>query len=162
MSKPMTLVRDRQLGLNAQIDALVMSGDAEALLFASEDVVAECARRYVSAQIISRSRRSVRGREQFAKVREESRAVTASRVRDVVESLAADLREEWSAELLRDRFVLPDGSLVSWAEATVDDHRVRAEYLEGLAAGNAETAAIHRRAISDCLDAHVESLAGIR
>jgi hypothetical protein len=162
MSKPMTLVRDRQLELNSQIDALVMSGDAEALLFASEDVVAECARRYVAAQIISRSRRSVRNREQFVKVREESRALTASRVRDVVASLAADLREEWSAELLRDRFVLPDGSLVSWAEATVTQHKARAEYLEGLASGNAETAAIHRRAISDCMDAHVESLAGIR
>jgi hypothetical protein len=150
------------LELNAQIDALVLAGDAEALLFASEDVVAECARRYVSAQIISRSRRSVRNREQFAKVREESKAVTASRVRDVVATLAADLREEWSAELLRDHFVLPDGSWVSWADATVAQHVERAEYLEGLASGNAETAAIHRRAVSDCLDAHVESLAGIR
>jgi hypothetical protein len=162
MGAPMTLAKSRQLDLNAEIDALVSRGDSAALGDVGPDVVFECARRYLAAQINSRSRQSVRGREQFEKVREESRAVTASWVRTVVEKLAADLAGEWSELLLAERFVLPGGGQVSWAEATVEQHEARALFLEGLASGNVETAAIHRRAVRDCLDARVESLAGIR
>jgi hypothetical protein len=162
MSKPMTLVRDRQLELNAQIDELVTAGIAEAVFGASEDVVAECARRYVAAQIISRSRRGVRSREQSVKASEETKAIKASRIRAYVSGIAADLRDEWTAELLADNFVLPNGQMVSWGNATIAQHETRAEFLEGLASGNAETAAIHRRASSDCLDAHVECLVAIR
>jgi hypothetical protein len=162
MSIPMKLADSRRLDLNAKIDALVLAGDSDALLVASADVVDECARRYVVAQINSKGRRSVRSLEQFAKVREESKEKTASRIRNVVASMEAELLDDWNAKLLAEQFVLPDGTWVSWGEATVHDHRVRAEYLEGLAAGSVETASIHRRAISDCLDAHVNSLAGIR
>ena len=154
----MTLALERQLALNAEIDALILLGDIDGLDSADPGLLYECARRYLSAQMNVRNRRAVRGREQSVKVLEQSRAKTALRVRGVVETLRSELAAEWSLELLADKFVLPNGVWVSWADATVAQHEARAKFLEGQATGNVETAAIHRRAISDCLTARTDSL----
>jgi hypothetical protein len=64
-----------------------------------------------------------------------------------IEEYAQSVRLEVTAELLGTEFPLPDGRLVTWAEATVDDHELRADDLVEMAAGAFGGAALHRRAI---------------
>jgi hypothetical protein len=69
---------------------------------------------------------------------------------------AAELRIEWTAELLASPFALPDGTRVTWGEASLAQHQERVEMFEANVAANVEGAARHRRAI----DALQEARAG--
>lgn len=57
------------------------------------------------------------------------------------------IRLEVTAELLRTGFALPDGRLVTWGTATVDEHRIRMDMLVKQGIGTLETAYRHRVAI---------------
>jgi hypothetical protein len=80
----------------------------------------------------------------------------------ITTELAKTLHREWSAALLAGEFALPDGSRVTWADATAAQHELRASQLEGLAAGDLATASIHRQAINDLRSAGVNNLSELR
>lgn len=151
--------------LGTQIDAVISSGDADSIRTQPDEVVAECARRYVLTQIAQRKRAEMRSREADAKFREvssEAKARLRAKVNLITTELAQSLHKEWTNALLAGEFSLPDGTRVSWADATVEQHAIRADQLERLAAGDMATASIHRRAINDLRDAGVHRLRDIR
>lgn len=71
----------------------------------------------------------------------------AEDLRDITAKYAAELRMEWTAELLATEFALGDGRRVTWGSATLAEHEQRAAMLEQNAVANAEAAARHRSAI---------------
>jgi hypothetical protein len=66
----------------------------------------------------------------------------------VVDTHAKRVRLETTAELLGTIFALGDGRRVTWGSATVADHQQRLDMLLQNATGIAETAALHRKAIT--------------
>lgn len=83
---------------------------------------------------------------------------TLEKIRQVNRQFAADLRMEWEQELLDAGFALPDGRMVAWGDATVEEHEQRANMLSKNAAANVEAAARHVRAITDIRAAGVTTL----
>jgi hypothetical protein len=154
----MRLSESRAKELSEVIEELVAGGDVAAIESASPAVQLECARRFLAREIRQRGRTSERNREQYAKVRADVKVRYRAKVRAVTEQMRDELRREWSAELLAGKFSLPDGVQVSWADATAAQHELRADQLEGLAAGDLLTASIHRQAIADIRSAGVGSL----
>ena len=71
---------------------------------------------------------------------------------DAIAEWKGQLRIEWTAELLDSTFAMRDGTRVAWGDATVEQHRERAEMFEANAIANAQGAARHRYAI-DALEA---------
>lgn len=62
---------------------------------------------------------------------------------------AEDLRIRWTGELLDSTFALSDGSVVSWGEATIENHAERRQMFLNNAHGNLEGAARHEVAMRD-------------
>lgn len=60
-----------------------------------------------------------------------------------------DLKIEWTAELLSSSFALRDGTVVTWGEATADQHRERRKMFLTNAHVNMEGAARHEVAINE-------------
>lgn len=85
--------------------------------------------------------------EQIRRDSRRSRERHWAKLRKIQEDYAAEIRLEVTAELLGTPFALGDGRSVTWGEATVADHRQRAEMLFRGAAGTLETAARHEAAI---------------
>lgn len=71
------------------------------------------------------------------------------RMTSYLEDFLAEQRMQWTEELLQSTFAMPDGSLVLWGEATVEQHKVRRDMLLSNARGNMEAASRHERAIRD-------------
>ena len=69
------------------------------------------------------------------------------KINGIVSDYVEELKVEWTAELLASVFALSDGSLVTWGEATVDQHRERVEMFTMNAQANMEGAARHLKAI---------------
>ena len=61
-------------------------------------------------------------------------------------------------ELFGRTFALPSGEDVAWEDATIPQHELRIAQLEQNAAGNLQTAALHRRAVNVILSAHAATL----
>jgi hypothetical protein len=61
---------------------------------------------------------------------------------------AAELKMEWTRELLQSAFALRDGSRVTWGAATIAEHRERIEIFVELADSNLKGAARHEAAIT--------------
>lgn len=158
MSAPMTVSQYEAQEVSELIDELIASGDIDAVESADSDVVLECARRYVFKAIAQRQRAQSRNRERYEKVREEANAKLRAKARMIVDDLARELHREWSVSMLGSTFSLPNGVQVSWADASVAQHEARASQLEGLAAGDLQTASIHRQAVADILAAGVSRL----
>lgn len=72
----------------------------------------------------------------------------ADRLMTFVEQYAAEIRLEFTEELLASEFALGDGRRVTWGSATSADHEQRIELLVQNAASNTEAAARHRSAVS--------------
>lgn len=75
---------------------------------------------------------------------------------------AEDLRIKWTSELLDSTFALSDGAVVTWGEATIEQHAERRQMFLNNAHGNMEGAARHEIAMrelketgADCLRAMV-------
>ena len=147
--------------LEDRINAIIESG--EHLTFDDEDVTEECARRYIDTERRKRERNLRRIVEQTAKVNEEIRgrlrAKVSLRLNGIVDEIRTELAAEWSPDLLASSFALKDGVRVTWGDATFDQHEEYAVMMEGLAAGDLHTAAIHRQAMHDIKARGVESLA---
>lgn len=69
----------------------------------------------------------------------------------------ADPMADRNAFLL-ERFYVPKVGFVTWADATVDDHRVRIEYLTEKILGITETVERHETAIKQITASHVKCL----
>jgi hypothetical protein len=65
----------------------------------------------------------------------------------LVQEAAVSLHMTWTRELLDSTFVLPDGSTVSWGDATMDQHLARQSMFEKNAAANLEGATRHLKAV---------------
>lgn len=147
-----------EVTLDERIDLLIETG---IVTFDDDEVTDECARRYVDAEHRRRNRNASRDVERSAKVRQESNARLRDRVSGIVAEMSADLLAEWDASLLASSFATGDGARVTWQEATVEQHIERAERLEGMAAGDLQTASIHRQAVHDIEVLGVSTLAGV-
>lgn len=148
--------------MSAQIAALI--ADPDQLEDAPDEVVMECARRYLVGQQLRRQRRSVRDSEQYRSAVKKHDEKTLAAVRMITTRMYDEVEEavlSKYANFLSLEFSLPDGSSVKWSEATAAQHEARAEQLEKLAAGNADTARLHRSAIRDLQAAGVETLGGL-
>ena len=145
--------------LEERINAIIESGH---LTYAEDDeeVVKECARRYIDTERRRRERNANRDVERSTKVRQEANERLRERVSGIVAEMSADLLSEWNEKLLASSFVL-DGVRVTWQDATVDQHIVRAQMLEGMASGDLQTASIHRQAVHDIEALGVTTLAEV-
>lgn len=103
--------------------------------------------RYLAEEVRKRRRRAARRDERATRPWEPSAARIAQVLR-ITERVAEKARTEW-ADLLDATFALPSGERVTWRDATVAQHEERARMLEVMAAGDIETAALHREAIHD-------------
>ena len=149
---------DAEEYMRTRIEELIIDGQ---ILTADDDVVLECARRYVAREHARRDRGSSRTVETYHKITTERKAKLRARVRVLVNDLAGDVLSGWAPELMAGTFALGDGTEVSFSDATIAQHEERASWLEAHAAGTMETAAIHRRAIADILAANQLTLAGV-
>ena len=77
---------------------------------------------------------------------------------DSIEKYGADLRMEWTAELLSSEFALADGSKITWGEATREQHEWRADMHTRNAVAGIEGAARHRAAIDELERTGAETL----
>ena len=84
-----------------RIEELIIAGQ---ILNADDDVVLECARRYVATEHAKRDRKSVRNVEAFQKTKAERSEKLRARIRSIVDELAADHPVEWTPELLASTF----------------------------------------------------------
>lgn len=62
-------------------------------------------------------------------------------------ALKKEFRTEWEAELLACEFALPDGTVTTWGEASLEQHEIRREMFKKNAAANMEGAARHAQAV---------------
>lgn len=83
---------------------------------------------------------------------EENRALADARKQkwnSVMDSYKAELRAEWTAELLAEQFAMPDGTKVAWGEASIEQHQVRVALFLSQAHTGMEGAARHQKAIDE-------------
>jgi hypothetical protein len=140
----MTLSTARAADTAAAVNELIEAGDPNAVANASEDVLIECARRYLTDAIASRERGKARGRERRAvDVDAVDRAILA-RMHAVAREYT-DKTARWTVELMESTFVL-DGERIRWGDASYQQHTERAEALELHAAGTIQTSVLHRQA----------------
>lgn len=77
-----------------------------------------------------------------------------------VDRIKAEARMEWTADLLASTFAVGDGTRVSWAEATVQQHEQRIAFLTRHVEGSLDTLKRHEVAVAEILAAHADTLAG--
>lgn len=114
------------------------------------------AERWLAEQVRKRERKVARAEEAPARRLHASRAAH-ERIVAISSRLAERAKHEWK-DLLDASFALPSGERVTWRAATVGQHAERATMLEAHAAGNLESAALHRAAIGDIEAAGVDTL----
>lgn len=68
---------------------------------------------------------------------------------DILEQYTQEIRMKWTDELLDSSFALPDGTVVLWGDATVEQHTERKRMFLGNAHANMEGAARHDAAIRE-------------
>ena len=121
----------------------------------------------VAVESTRRKRATSRNRTEARKVeqrvmfdREKVKTAVSNRVAEIARETRSMISSEWTG-LLSTTFVLPDGTRVTWADATIEQHEARAEHLEKQAATRLETASLHRKAISDLRERHVATLGAL-
>ena len=149
---------DAEEYMRARIEELIVEGE---ILVADDDVVFECARRYVLIEHNKRNRKSSRSVESYYKFKAERSANLRTKMSALVDSMADDHISGWAPELLAGTFAVGDGTVVSFADATIEQHEARASRLESQAKGTFQTASIHRRAIAECIAANQPTLRGL-
>lgn len=139
-----------------EIDAMIEAGAVNP--GATRSALFLMAERYLAEEVRKRDRRAARADETAATARREraSRAVI-ERTSRIASAIAEKATTDWST-LLASSFSLPTGERVTWAAATVAQHEARAKALEVMAAGDVQTAALHREAISDITAAEAATL----
>lgn len=108
-------------------------------------------------------RKGTRAREEWESGTDEGRAWVAAEeaawarsqqllhgaLKKALDRYSEDLKMKWTAELLNSTFTLRDGTVVTWGDATVDDHRSRQQMFLENAHANLEGAARHEAALRD-------------
>lgn len=65
-----------------------------------------------------------------------------------IDRMIAELKIEWTTELLEAQFAMNDGRLVTWGEATREEHQERLKMFTANAVANLEGGARHKQALS--------------
>lgn len=113
------------------------------------DVLVEIADRWLRAEYSKRVRATARQLERTNQRVDIVDAALANAVNRIARDAASRIINEWAPSLLAQTFTLPNGRTVRWGEATAAEHEARASQLEKHASGVIQTAALHRRALSD-------------
>lgn len=82
-------------------------------------------------------------------------------IQDATNVFADGLEMDWTHELLESTFALGDGQVVSWGEATIEQHQQRIDMLTSMTKGTLETAGKHQAAINELTVAHGYNLLSI-
>lgn len=101
-------------------------------------------------------------RARYAEIDAECQRELMESIRTATENFRAAVRLELTEELLASSFALGDGTRVTWAEATVEQHQARVAMLQGMAAGTLETAARHEEAVAMLREAGAPCLGTLR
>lgn len=149
-------VTDIGKALEERITAIIASGH---LSYEEEDqdVVQECARRYIDNLHEKYVRDANHNVETFAKVRQEVSERLRERVTSLIAEHSTELPPDWSPELLAASFMVNGGRVTNGA-ATFDQHKNYAEMMDKMIAGDIQTAAMHRQAMRDIQAAGVTTL----
>ena len=83
-------------------------------------------------------------------------------IAEAMAELQTAVRLEITAELLATTFALGDGRQTTWGQATIEQHRQRADALIGQGMGTLQTAALHEAAIEMIQANGVERLSDVR
>jgi hypothetical protein len=76
-----------------------------------------------------------------------------------IERFQAEIKMEWTTELLASRFALPDGTQTTWGAATVEQHEARRGMFAANVLANAEGAIRHDQAIAALRESGASTLA---
>lgn len=102
--------------------------------------------------------------EQFAAARRaaaEAARQEQERHEAFVARIKSEARMEWTAELLASTFAVGDGTRVTWADATVNQHEQRIALLARGIGGSIDTMKRHEAAVADILAAAAHTLGEI-
>lgn len=103
-------------------------------------------------------RAKTRSKEQIMFDRERVQSAVSNRVAEIVTAAKQTIQNTWLPSLLGESFQLPDGTVVKWADATVEQHRLRANHLSSSVSTTLETISLHHKAIDDIKAAGAENL----
>lgn len=106
----------------------------------------------VAAERAQRMNEAARKREEASSRR------FAESIERATSRFAAELKAEWTEELLNSGFALPDGRMVLWGDATIEDHKIRRGLFMDNAHANLEGAARHEAAINELESSGVSTL----
>lgn len=140
----------------AEVERMVEAGAVDPN--ASHRALLYMASRFIAEEVRKRERSAARANESAAAVhRAQASAEVLKRAQQIASSVAAKAHTDW-ALLLDSTFALPSGERVTFAAATAEQHELRAVALEAMAAGDLQTAGLHREAISVIERAGVDTL----
>jgi hypothetical protein len=130
--------------LHAGLAAWLMEEELKRLV-RDATLVAERAAYRTSEPLSPRSERRMQERRERVEA-------ASRRVREAADAAIALVREqaivEWTEELLASEFATGDGTHVTWGEASLEQHEVRAEMHRQNVVGGLEGAARHQQAIA--------------
>lgn len=126
----------------AEVERMIEAGALDPL--ATRSALELMAGRWLAEVVRKRERAGSKRGERRAQRRDRS-AEALGLARGASRDMGASLEVDWP-ELFDETFALPDGSRVTWGEATAAEHEARASSLEVMAAGDLEAAAMHRAA----------------
>lgn len=86
-------------------------------------------------------------RERFAQEDAERSARFHSEMQALIGDFTEAMRVQWTEELMDSMFALTDGTMVTWGDATLDQHRERIGIFEANALANVQGAARHEKAV---------------
>jgi len=107
---------------------------------------------------VTASRRKSPWSAEFLEQERIKRAASGQRLLAIANDLTDGLRIKWTQELLASSFGMPDGTSVTWGEATIEQHQIRAAMFSSNAQANIEGAARHQKAIQDLAESGVPTL----
>jgi hypothetical protein len=94
-----------------------------------------------------KAEREAEYRRETARIDYECKARLNESLGDILREYTTRLRMEWTSELLASEITLPDGTVTTWGDATVEEHEQRRQMFMKMAATNVEGAARHEQAI---------------
>lgn len=83
----------------------------------------------------------------------------AERRKLLFDEISTRIRMHWSPELLAQEFALGDGTLTTWATATIEQHEKRIKLLEQNIRGNGVVIQRHEAAVIEIMEKRAETLA---
>ncbi|MET4703078.1 hypothetical protein [Frigoribacterium sp. UYMn621] len=148
--------------METKIEELIQAG--EITLIDAEDFpsLLECARRYVETEHRKRERTIVRAKEhsaveRSAKIHSQYREKAAKIVTGVAVA-AVKQYIQWTKDLLDSSFFLPDGTEVTWGDATKVQHNLYIGMLKSQRSGLDKNIDLHELAIFDIEEGGASSL----